>query len=193
MCDSHVSVWHRSLQRHLSLDFSLVGLSLYPHFLTAKADGAAPPSTFDNLLMLGRLARSLPGKRIYIAETAYPASGQLQPIWRFPATPRGQLGYLRAVLEAITAALPAEQRGGLLWWERNETGHFSLFDEDYVARPALLHGFRGIAHTKAEGGDGGGSRKHKRHPAHAAKEIRAPRAGEGRRGGGGEGLVDAAS
>eukprot|EP00962_Isochrysis_galbana_P054312 scaffold25830_cov101-Isochrysis_galbana.AAC.1 len=125
--------------------------------------------------MLAPLARSLPGKRIYIAETAYPASGPMQPVRRFPATPRGQLGYLRAVLDAVTAALPREQRGGLLWWERNETGRLSLFDEGYVARPALLNGFRGSAQRKAEGkGDASLNPGHHRRPEQAARDRERP-------------------
>jgi len=137
---AHLIDWHLNLQRKSSVEFDLVGLSLYARFLSARPGRTA--SVLENIRQLGHLARKLPGKRIYLAETAYPAGGAVKPCDRFPPTPQGQLDYLRAVIEALAAAIPEAQRGGVLWWERNETGIESLFDQNYVARPALLYGFK---------------------------------------------------
>ena len=48
---------------------------------------------------------------------------------------------------------PASSNGGVLWWERDEHGAYnSLFDAHYVARPALLQGFRDADATRAHEG-----------------------------------------
>ena len=76
-----------------------------------------------------------------------------QRSWGFPPTAQGQLGFLRAVRAAMASALPASSNGGVLWWERDEHGTYnSLFDAHYVARPALLQGFRDADATRAHEG-----------------------------------------
>ena len=59
----------------------------------------------------------------------------------------------RAARAAMASALPASSNGGVLWWERDEHGAYnSLFDAHYVARPALLQGFRDADATRAHEG-----------------------------------------
>ena len=103
--------------------------------------------TFQSIPELSKLAAAFPGTRIYIAETSYPAAGHTQPERNYNATPAGQLAYIAAVRQAMADALPPNQNGGVLWWEGGENGWDSLFDQDYVARPALLHGFAGQLRT----------------------------------------------
>ena len=100
-------------------------------------------TTFESIPKLSALAAAFPGTPIYIAETSYPAAGASQPEKSFPATPAGQLAYLQAVRKALAAVLgTTAQNGGVLWWEGGDSGWNSLFDENYVARMALLEGFR---------------------------------------------------
>ena len=133
--------WYSNLAQQLKLLpagtplFDLIGLSLYPSYTDGKA--------LANMKQLGALAKAFPQQRIYIAETAYPAAGSKQPEAQFPATPTGQLAYLKAARAALAEAVPASQFAGLLWWEGDEHGWNSLFDTDFVARPAMMHGFSG--------------------------------------------------
>ena len=121
--------------RETPLDFERIGLSLYPEYCRGH--------TLESVRALSQLARAFPAKAIYIAETAYPAEGNEQPEPAFNATPAGQLSYISAVWTALRAALPHPQAGGLLWWEGHEGGDWrSIYDDDNVARPALLEGFR---------------------------------------------------
>jgi arabinogalactan endo-1,4-beta-galactosidase len=84
--------WYSTLSHYLQihadstapwshLDYDLVGLSMYPAWDNGK--------TLQNIAKLPTLAAALPGKRIYIAETSYPAAGDMQPLGAFPATPNG--------------------------------------------------------------------------------------------------------
>ena len=118
----------------------VAGLSLYPAYL-APHPSSRPASALENIDALASLARRFPGKRVYIAETAYPQRGTAPPPHRFAASPLGQYEYLRAVLSRLAQALPEAQRGGVLWWERNESCDDALFSPSGVASPALLHGF----------------------------------------------------
>ena len=138
-----VEAWYQNLTRALgsprretlaALSFDLIGLSMYPVW-----DGG---KTMQNVATLGALARAFPRRQIYIAETAYPAAGAARPEKDFPPTPAGQLAFLLAVQNAVANVLPPAQNGGLLWWEGTENGWNSLFDAHFVARPALLRGFR---------------------------------------------------
>ena len=95
--------------------------------------------TLENIAKLPTLAAALGGKRIYIAETAYPAAGDKQPETQFAATPAGQKQFLQAVMAAMEQ-VPGSC--GVLWWEGDEHGWQALFDENFVARPALLSGFQ---------------------------------------------------
>eukprot|EP00966_Prymnesium_polylepis_P066666 1547935-Prymnesium_polylepis.2 len=95
----------------------------------------------ESIATLRDLARRFPHRPIYIAETAYPSRGKAPRGHDFPATPLGQLQYLRSVLGQMSWVLPADQRGGVLWWELNETCDSALFSPDHVAGPALLYGF----------------------------------------------------
>ena len=99
-------------------------------------------TTFQSLAQLGDLAAAFPQKKIYVAETSYPADGHIQPEQGYPATPDGQLAYIKAVRAELGRVVPAEQNGGVLWWEASENGWNSLFDARFVARPALLKGFK---------------------------------------------------
>ena len=139
--------WHRNLTSLLTSErIDRIGLSMYPQW-----DGG---STFESVAALGALAQAFPSQRIYVAETAYPAAGTAPgPERGFPPTAQGQLGFLRAVRAAMASALPASSNGGVLWWERDEHGAYnSLFDAHYVARPALLQGFRDADATRAHEG-----------------------------------------
>eukprot|EP00928_Gymnodinium_smaydae_P080469 TRINITY_DN64156_c0_g1_i1.p1 TRINITY_DN64156_c0_g1~~TRINITY_DN64156_c0_g1_i1.p1 ORF type:complete len:426 (-),score=53.96 TRINITY_DN64156_c0_g1_i1:74-1192(-) len=115
-----------------AVSFDRIGLSMYPRW-----DGGR---TMQSLAELTQLAKAFPSKKIYIAETAYPAGGA-QPEHNYPATEAGQLSYLQDVLKGLRAAVPEGQRGGVLWWEGKEGSYTSVFDSQYVARPALLKGF----------------------------------------------------
>jgi arabinogalactan endo-1,4-beta-galactosidase len=129
-----VQEWYGNLSLHLKQEYNRIGLSMYPRWDSG--------TTFENIPKLGSLAAAFPGKKIYIAETSYPADGDVQPEKHYPSSPNGQLSYLQDVRNAMAQALPAEQNGGVLWWEGNENGWNSLFDENFVARPALLQGFK---------------------------------------------------
>ena len=133
----YVTNWYRNLSAHLPppAAFDRIGLSMYPRW-----DGG---TTMQSLAKLGELAAAFPGKAIYIAETAYPAKGNNAPEPGFNATAAGQLDFLQHVRAGLRAAVPAEQVGGVLWWEGSEGGNWqSVFDDDDVARPVLLQGFR---------------------------------------------------
>uniref|UniRef100_A0A6U8JQW7 arabinogalactan endo-beta-1,4-galactanase n=2 Tax=Emiliania huxleyi TaxID=2903 RepID=A0A6U8JQW7_EMIHU len=133
--------WYELLLNHTtSPSFDRIGLSLYPAYL-APHPSSRPASALENIDALASLARRFPGKRVYIAETAYPQRGTAPPPHRFAASPLGQYEYLRAVLSRLAQALPEAQRGGVLWWERNESCDDALFSPSGVASPALLHGF----------------------------------------------------
>lgn len=126
--------WYTSLANAVApAKFDRIGLSMYPQFDQGK--------TFESVAQLPRLARAFPALPIYIAETVYPADGPTHPEAKFNATPSGQLDYLLALRRAAATALPQAQFGGVLWWEGSETSWVSLLDQNYVARPALLHGF----------------------------------------------------
>eukprot|EP00040_Diaphanoeca_grandis_P044899 m.14072 g.14072 ORF g.14072 m.14072 type:complete len:385 (+) comp9996_c0_seq1:152-1306(+) len=145
---SFVVKWYTLLLEHLEphLDdqhqptaplvtgFDMIGLSMYPTW----DDG----HTLESIAQLSVLAAAFPTVAIYIAETSYPADGKTQPEHSFPPTPQGQLGFIKAVQNALHSALPAHQNAGYLWWEANEHSWNSLFDENFVARPALLQGFQ---------------------------------------------------
>ena len=92
----------------------------------------------QNIAKLPALASALGSRRIYIAETAYPADGTKQPEPKYAPSPAGQQQFLREVISAVKA-VPGSC--GVLWWEGSEHGWNSLFDQKYVARPALLTGF----------------------------------------------------
>lgn len=137
----YVQAWYANLTAALKAatptpaTFDRIGLSLYPQW-----DGG---QTLHNLKKLASLAAAFPSQRIYVAETAYPAEGGKQPEVDFPATPAGQLAFLQAVFAGLEAAVGEEQNGGVLWWEGSEGGDWqSLFDDEDVARPALLEGFK---------------------------------------------------
>jgi arabinogalactan endo-1,4-beta-galactosidase len=139
----YVIEWHRNLTALTGEHADRIGLSMYPQW-----DGG---STFESIATLAKLAQAFPLQRIYIAETAYPAAGTTPaPERGFPPSAQGQLAFLRAVRSAMASALPDNQNGGALWWEKNEHGAYnSLFDARYVARPALLRGFRDEAQEDA--------------------------------------------
>ena len=58
--------------------------------------------TFENIAQLSDLANTFPNKTIYIAETAYPASGSQQYEKNYPATQQGQLAYIKDAFEAFS-------------------------------------------------------------------------------------------
>jgi arabinogalactan endo-1,4-beta-galactosidase len=131
---SYLIDWYKSLAAGIGEEtFDLIGLSTYPQW-----DGG---STLQSVAQMNALARAFPDVKVYIAETAYPAAGGKQPEAAFPATPAGQLSFLKAIRAAAATALGA-QNGGVLWWEGKEDGAWnSLFTDQWVARPALLKGF----------------------------------------------------
>jgi arabinogalactan endo-1,4-beta-galactosidase len=131
---AHVISWYTSLAHGIApARFDRIGLSLYP----AYTDGR----TMESVAELTHLAAAFPACVVYIAETSYPAAGKSQPEALFPPTPAGQLAYLQALRTALASAMTPAQNGGLLWWEGSETSWTSLWDSDFVARPALLKGF----------------------------------------------------
>ena len=76
-------------------------------------------------------------------------SGSPQPIAEYPVTEAGQLKYIVDVRSKLASAL-GKQNGGVLWWEGSESCWGCLFGSGYspderpryVARPALVQGFR---------------------------------------------------
>ena len=138
--------WYRKLATGLAAAkpaaaFDRIGLSLYPHWDNG--------TTFESLAQLPAIAAAFPRTPIYIAETSYPAAGSEQPEAKYAASDAGQLAYLKAVRRRLAEVL-GDQNGGVLWWEGAEASWSSLFGSGYspdrtaryVARPALLEGWR---------------------------------------------------
>ena len=138
--------WYQRLSALLAAKqqrFDLIGLSMYPQWSNG--------TVIESIAELPKLAQAFPANRIYIAETSYPAccSGSPQPIAAYPVTEAGQLKYIVDVRSKLASAL-GKQNGGVLWWEGSESCWGCLFGSGYspderpryVARPALVQGFR---------------------------------------------------
>jgi arabinogalactan endo-1,4-beta-galactosidase len=118
-------------------DYELIGLSFYPHW-------GAGNST--NIALLAQVAAALPTKFIVIAETAFAYEDSTAPDPQFPSTPAGQLAYLQSALAQVRA-LPGGVGVGLSWWgteyvNGSGAGMTALWDQSYVALPALLQGWQ---------------------------------------------------
>lgn len=107
--------WFREARAAGMLDYDVIGVSYYPQWSSVSL--AELPTAVRDL-------RRTYGKEVMIVETAYPfaldnvdeannilGSDALLP--EFPATPTGQLNYLRALETAIRAGGGA----GLIYWE----------------------------------------------------------------------------
>lgn len=132
-----------SLLTTMNQRFDLIGLSMYPKWSNG--------TVLESITELAKLAQAFPSQRIYIAETSYPAccGNSPQPIAAYPVTEEGQLKYIVDVRSKMSSTL-GKQNGGVLWWEGSEAGWGCLFGSGfapdkrpkYVARPALMHGFK---------------------------------------------------
>jgi len=147
-CDNARSRWFYDDVFATGVDFDVIGLSFYPWW----------HGTLDDLRgNLGDLSERY-GKEIQVVETAYPWTldgndatgnfvtepGQLHP--GYPATPEGQLDFLRDALAAIEGT-PGGLGTGFIYWEPdflslpdgppNPYENLILFDLDGNALPAL--------------------------------------------------------
>jgi arabinogalactan endo-1,4-beta-galactosidase len=125
--------YYTSIAANATDDFDGIGLSYYPHW------GAG--NTTD-LAQLQQLLDAFPDKWVVLAETAYPYAGDATPGSQFPWTKNGQMEYLQSVLSE------AQEGGasGISWWgteyvNGSGAGMTALFDQNYVATPALQSGW----------------------------------------------------
>lgn len=121
-----------SLGRAGAGDYDAIGLSFYP------AWGAGHSG---NLAKLAAVVAAFPGKRVLVAETAYPYQDSPSPGGEFPATPAGQLQWVRAVVAGVKALGPAG--AGVAWWggeyyaAQSGAGWTAHWDADGTALPML--------------------------------------------------------
>ena len=87
-----------------------------------------------------KTGRAAERRRDEALSAAEPAERYTRPdaVWRALDERSSSVRLLRAAY-----LIELAQNGGVLWWEINEHGDYnSLFDTQYVARPALLRGFQ---------------------------------------------------
>lgn len=132
-----IAAWFGNLTKFLTpygQDWDAVGLSCYPHF------GFGNTTNFAHIAQLTPLLPQ--GKAVYVAETAFPYSGDV-PGAQFPTTPAGQLQYTQSAL----AEAQAGGASGLAWWGTEFTtplpaGLSGMWDQSYTALPALTQGWQ---------------------------------------------------
>ncbi len=130
----------------LGVPFEIAGLSYYPWWHGSLADLERN---------LDALARSL-GRDVMVVETAHPWTlrafdsthnpvGEPRQVGAWPATPRGQATFARAVRGAV-AGVPGGRGAGVFWWEPawiaapgygSPWENCALFDSAGAALPAL--------------------------------------------------------
>ena len=127
--------WYKNFINALpqSVTFDAIALSYYMMY------NASGPTGEESLA--SALLQQFPGKALLIAETSYPWNGHSPPPGKYPATPEGQLQFW---LDTISEATKSGW-SGVSWWGAEYAGQYghinSLFDQDFVALPALLHGW----------------------------------------------------
>lgn len=127
-------------------DLDIIGLSYYPQWHGTMDE------LRDNLRDLARRFK----KDLIVAETSFPSfarAGGSSPVPGIPATPAGQLTYLRKLTD-IVKATPDHRGIGVLWWApawiappgRAFGNPTALFDKNGEALPAF---FAWSEHNKA--------------------------------------------
>lgn len=122
----------------IPLDYDIVGLSYYP------ADPWDKKAGYDGWT-LARLSASLDyvavtlHKPVMVVETSWPQAGQPQSIPGtppFPFTPAGQVGFYRALIQAVRA-VPDGLGVGVVPWNQDSLNWDSVFDSHGNALPAV--------------------------------------------------------
>lgn len=129
---SDAIAWYGRLAAELPADttYDAIALSYYMKYNATGPAGEVP--------LAAALARAFPDKALLIAETSYGAAGVPPAGAAWPATPAGQLDFWSRTI----AAAEAGGWAGVAWWGGEYAGAWTaLFDEDFVARPALLGGW----------------------------------------------------
>ena len=129
-----VQWWYSRLAAALpaGVDYDAIGLSYYMQYTALGPVGESP--------LARAVAKDFPGKALLLVETAYPWKASGAPPGPYPASPAGQLEFWRDTVGNASAA----GIEGVAYWGGEYSGSWTaLFDADYVALPALLHGFRG--------------------------------------------------
>jgi len=131
----YIATFYQTLAAHGAADWDEIGLSFYPQW------GAGNTS---NVRLLGAVAAAFPGKRITLAETAYPHQDG-SPGGQFPYTPAGQAAFLSALIGEVRAQ---PWGGGVAYWggefynEPAGSGWAGLWGADGVSLPALTQPWR---------------------------------------------------
>jgi len=131
--------WYRAADAALApagAVYDVIALSYYARY------GATGPGGLASLAAALRAA--FPGRALLLAETSYPWAGSSAPLAYAPS-PGGQLQFWRDTAGNASAAGLL----GVAWWGGEYAGSWTaLFDEDFVALPALRSGF--LTSTEAQ-------------------------------------------
>lgn len=121
-----------------TIDFDIIALSYYMMW------NASGPTGEENLAT--SLRTQFPNKQVLMAETSYPwnIQGNNPPPGEYAATPEGQCQFWK---DTVSKAANSKWLG-VSWWGSEYAGQYgmvnSLFDENYVALPALTNGWKSI-------------------------------------------------
>jgi len=128
--------WYKTFISALppTIDFDIIALSYYMMWNASGPTGEETLST--------SLRTQFPNKHVLMAETSYPWQGNNPPPGEYAATPEGQCQFWT---DTITIASGSGWLG-VSWWGAEYAGQYgmvnSLFDENYIALPALLNGWK---------------------------------------------------
>jgi len=126
--------WYSSFINSLpmNIEFDAIALSYYMQY---NASGPSEEGSIANAIHA-----KFPTKDLLIAETSYPWNGKTAP-GLYPATKVGQLAFWKDTISNASASGWL----GISWWGSEYAGQYgninSLFDENFIALPALTQGW----------------------------------------------------